>query len=67
MNVKPLAVHRIRFRILKILGEIAGFAGGTAHDIGYWAEDAEERICKAKMACRGFYRPPGATKYVKMP
>jgi hypothetical protein len=64
MNIKARAVDRIRFVVLKILGEIAGFTGGTAHDIGYWAEDAEERICRAKAACR-CYRAPDAIMYVK--
>jgi hypothetical protein len=67
MNILARAVSSMGLLVLKIVGEIAGFIGGTAHDIGYRAEDAEERICKAKAACRGFYRPPGATMYVKMP
>lgn len=65
MDIKARAVDRIRFVALKILGEIAGFTGGTAHDIGQWAEEAEERICRAKFACR-CYRPPEEFTYMKV-
>ena len=65
MNVKARSVDRIRFVALKILGEIAGFTNCTAHELGFWAENAEERICRAKFACR-CYRPPDPVTYVKV-
>jgi hypothetical protein len=64
MNIIACMADRIRYVALNILGEIAGFTGGTVHDIGYWAEDTEERICRAKFACR-CYQPPEEFTYVK--